>query len=78
MAQDEDFTIIPVSDTSNVLMDQNKRHQKPLSIVKKMMREDYDEVVNLFGIVLKQDRKSEKLIRKPEAMQKARWMAKVL
>ena len=43
-----------------------------------MMRVDYDELVNLCGIVLKQERKSEKQIRKPGAMHKARWMAKVL
>ena len=78
MAQDEDFTIIPVSDASNVLMDQKKKTLETLKHCKKLMREDYDELVNLCGIVLKQERKSEKPLRKPGAMHKARWMAKVL
>ena len=68
MAQDKDFTIIPVSDTSNVLMDQKKMTLETLKHCKKMMREDYDELVNLCGIVLKQERKREKQIRKPGSM----------
>ena len=55
MAQDEDFTIIPVSDTSNVLMDQKKKTLETLRHCEKIMREDYDELVNLCGIVLKQE-----------------------
>ena len=62
MALEEDFTIIPVSDASNVLMDQKKKTLETLKHCKKMMREDYDELVYLCGILLKQERKSEKQI----------------
>ena len=53
MAQDEDLTVIPVSDASNSLMDQKKKTLEILEHCEKMIREDYDELVNLCGIALK-------------------------